>query len=92
VRLPVRFSLQRNFEEGEYYPEKVSRSGCGLWMQAAGGMGLSEGSTAFPRGPGLSTSPARCVGVLVVLLLGSWGTRAQSEFQTSSVYLWKTGK
>lgn len=54
-------------------------------------MGLSEGS-AFCRGPGVSAVPARCVGGLVLLLLGIWDARAQSEFQTSSVYLWKTGK
>jgi len=55
-------------------------------------MGLSEESAAFCRGPGVSAVPARCVGVLVLLLLGIWDTGAQSGFQTSSVYLWKTGK
>lgn len=64
-----------------------------MWEQAAGGgMGLSKGSAAFPHGPRVCAVPARCVGVLVVLLVGAWDARAQSEFQTSSVYLWKTGK
>ncbi|XP_061442295.1 thrombospondin type-1 domain-containing protein 7A isoform X3 [Rhineura floridana] len=53
-------------------------------------MGLREKSTALFHGPGVSVS-SECIGVLVLLLFGIWGAKTQSEFETSSVYLWKPG-
>ncbi|TFK09672.1 costars family protein ABRACL [Platysternon megacephalum] len=54
-------------------------------------MGVREGGTALSGGPGASAVSIRCIGVLVVLLFGIWEAKAQSEFETSPVYLWKTG-
>nr|XP_034985345.1 thrombospondin type-1 domain-containing protein 7A isoform X1 [Zootoca vivipara] len=54
-------------------------------------MGLREKSAALIDGPGASSLSSKCIGVLALLLFGIWGAKAQSEFETSSVYLWKTG-
>ncbi|KAM4689624.1 thrombospondin type-1 domain-containing protein 7A [Discoglossus pictus] len=48
-------------------------------------MELSERSTAF------SAAPAPCFGVIVVLVVGIWGSGAQSEPETKTIYVWKTG-
>lgn len=54
-------------------------------------MGLRQGSTVLFGGAGAFSVSVQCIGVLVVLF-GIWEAKAQSEFETSSVYLWKTGK
>ncbi|XP_075443351.1 thrombospondin type-1 domain-containing protein 7A [Ascaphus truei] len=46
-------------------------------------MGLEERSTAC--------SSARCLGVIVVLLVGIWKAETQSESETKTIYVWKTG-
>lgn len=77
-----------SFEEGLAAVLRVLGAAAGCWR-----MGLRRGSASSGRGPGVSAVPARCLGALVLLLLlGIRDVRAQSEFQTSSVYLWKTGK
>ncbi|KAJ7322357.1 hypothetical protein JRQ81_018644, partial [Phrynocephalus forsythii] len=55
-------------------------------------MGLGLKSDAPSDGcPRVAALPSKCAGVLVLLLLfGIWGAQAQSEYETSSVYLWKT--
>ncbi|KYO26723.1 hypothetical protein Y1Q_0019191 [Alligator mississippiensis] len=53
-------------------------------------MGLRQGSTVLFGGAGAFSVSVQCIGVLVVLF-GIWEAKAQSEFETSSVYLWKTG-
>lgn len=60
--------------------------------QPSEGMGVRKGGTALFGGPVASAVSIRSTGVLVVLLFGIWEAKAQSEFETSSVYLWKTGK
>ncbi|XP_053570076.1 thrombospondin type-1 domain-containing protein 7A [Bombina bombina] len=48
-------------------------------------MELSERCTVF------TAIPAPCFGVFVVLVVGIWGAEAQSEPDTKTIYVWKTG-
>lgn len=54
-------------------------------------MGLRRGSAA-PCPAALPAPGPAALPLLLLLLLPVRDARARSEFQTSSVYLWKTGK
>lgn len=84
----------RNSEGGKNYSRRGYPLCCrfGLRSKLLEGMGLRVQNTALVGGPGAPALPSKCIGVLLVLLFGIWEAKTQSEFETSSVYLWKTGK
>ncbi|XP_029444834.1 thrombospondin type-1 domain-containing protein 7A isoform X2 [Rhinatrema bivittatum] len=54
-------------------------------------MGLRETGRALFDGPKGFAVSARCLGPLMVLLIGIGVAKAQSELETKIVYIWKTG-